>query len=278
MGVALVGVALAVPDAAEGQAMRTLEVSRQLHDTAPTTVRVVSRTARVAVRATAEPLLYRMLVQYDGARTRPVHSFDASTRTLQIGVQGAQTRLPTDERRRQESLQIGLSRATPLDVTLDLGTTEADLDLTGLRIDRLRLESGATDARVRFDSLNPVRMSVLDLSVGAASLRAERLANANATEVHVRAGVGTLDLDFGGTWTHDVELRVNMTIGAVTLRVPEDVGVSVSLSKLLTSFDHEGLVRRGDEYVSRNWDSAPRKLRVVAQTQFGKFTVDQTGR
>ena len=63
---------------------------------------------------------------------------------------------------------------------LDLGAVEADLDLTGLRLSRLRVESGASDGKLRFDSLNAVRMSALEISLGAASFRADRLANANA--------------------------------------------------------------------------------------------------
>jgi hypothetical protein len=60
--------------------------------------------------------------------------------------------------------------------------------------------------------------------------------------------------------------------------VPSDVGVRVTVKKGLASFDHEGLVERDGAWVSRNWDSAPHKLHVAAETVFGKLTIDRTGR
>jgi predicted membrane protein len=121
-------------------------------------------------------------------------------------------------------------------------------------------------------------MSALEVQLGAASFRAERLANANAREIRVDAGVGNVELDLGGQWTQDIELRVEVTLGVVTIHVPADVGVRVSLEKTLASFDHEGLIERDGAWVSRNWDSAPHKLRVSAETVFGKLKIDRTGR
>lgn len=264
---------------ATAQSWRTLEVSRQLKDSAGATIRVVHGTGRVGVRATTSPLLYHMVLRYDAERAQPVHAFDAATRALQLGMRRADVRLSGgDDARRADELQLELSRGTPLDLSLELGAAETDLDLTGLRITRLRVESGANSARLRFDSLNASRMSLLQVSTGAASLRAERLANANASEIHVDAGIGNVELDFGGTWTRDIELRVEVSLGMVTLHVPADVGVQVAFEKLLAAFEHEGLAKRDGAYVSSNWDTAPRKLRVRAETVFGKLTIDRTGR
>jgi hypothetical protein len=81
-----------------------------------------------------------------------------------------------------------------------------------------------------------------------------------------------------GQWTQDVELRVEVALGFVTIHVPADVGVRVTLEKTFASFDHEGLVERDGAWVSRNWETAPHKLRVSAETVFGKLRIDRTGR
>jgi len=121
-------------------------------------------------------------------------------------------------------------------------------------------------------------MSSFEVSLGAASFRGDRLANANAPSIRVDAGVGNVELDMSGQWTQDIELHVEVTLGIVTIHVPADVGVRVSVDKVFASFDHEGLVERNGAWVSRNWDSAPHKLRVSAETVFGKLTIDKTGR
>jgi len=260
------------------QSWRTLDVARQLTDSAPTSVQVVYGTGTFGVRGTSNPLLYHMQLRYDGTRAQPRHTYDAAARKLQIGVQKSEMRFTGRKDNEAGHLQLELSRTTPLDLDLDLGAVEADLDLTGLRLSRVHLESGASDAKLRFDSLNATPMSVLDISLGAASFRGDRLANANAKDIRVDAGVGSVELDLSGQWTQDIDLHVEVTLGVVTLHVPADVGVRVSFKKVAASFEHEGLMQRDGAWVSRNWDSAPHKLRVTAETVFGQLTIDKTGR
>ena len=260
------------------QSWRSLDVARQLADSAPTTVNVVYGTGSFGLRGTSRPLLYHMHLRYDATRTQPSHAFDAATRKLQLGVQKSDMRFTGRNDNESGQLQLELSRVAPLDLTLDLGAVEADLDLTGLKLSRLRLESGASDGKLRFDSLNATPMSLLQVSLGAASFRGERLANANAREIRVDAGVGNVELDLGGQWTHDIELNVEVALGIVTIHVPSDVGVRVSLRKTLASFDHQGLTERDGAWVSSNWESARHKLRISAETVFGKLTIDKTGR
>ena len=260
------------------QSWRTLDVSRQLRDSASAAVQVIYGTGKIGVRATSNPLLYHMVLRYDATRTQPRHTFDAATRKLQIGVQKSEVRFDGQKDSDAGHLQLDLSKNTPLDLNLDLGAVESDLDLTGLRISRLRVESGASDSKLRFDSLNAARMSMLEVSLGAASFRGDRLANANAADIRVDAGVGNVELDLGGQWTQDIELHVDITLGIVTIHVPSDVGVRISVQKTLASFEHEGLVERDGAWVSRNWDSAPHKVRITAKTVFGKLTIDRTGR
>ena len=277
LGLASVAVSGAVSPAS-AQSWRTLDVARQLTDSAPASVQVVYGTGRIGVRATSNPLLYHMQLRYDGSRAQPRHTFDAATRKLQVGVQKSEMRFSGRNDGDAGHLQLELSRSTPLDLNLDLGAVESDLDLTGLRISRLRVESGASDAKLRFDSLNATRMSVLEISLGAASFRGDRLANANARDIRVDAGIGNVELDLGGQWTQDIDLHVDVTLGIVTIHVPSDVGVHVSLDRTLASFDHEGLIERDGGWASKNWDSAPHKVRVTAETVFGKLSIDRTGR
>jgi hypothetical protein len=264
--------------AAGAQSWRTLDVARQLTDSAPASVQVVYGTGKIGVRATSNPLLYHMQLRYDATRSQPRHTFDATSRKLQLGVQKSEMRFSGRNDADAGHLQLELSRSTPLDLNLDLGAVESDLDLTGLRISRLHVESSASDARVRFDSLNATRMSVLEISLGAASFRGDRLANANAQDIRVDAGVGNVELDLGGRWTQDIDLHLDVTLGIVTVHVPSDVGVHVSLTKTAASFDHEGLIERDGAWVSKNWDSAPHKVRITAETVFGKLSIDRTGR
>ena len=260
------------------QSWRTLDVARQATDTAAKQAQITYGTGTFGLRGGASSLLYQMKLRYDATRATPKHSFDLTSGKLQLGVEKSDVRFSGRKDNESGQLQLELSRTTPWDLTLDLGAVEADVDLTGLKLAKLKIESGASDGRIRFDSLNPVAMRDLQISLGAANFRADRLANANTRDIRVDAGVGNVELDLGGQWTQDIELKVEITAGFVTVHVPSDVAVRVSVEKVIASFEHDGLVERDGEWVSPNWDTAKHKLRVSAETIFGKLRIDKTGR
>lgn len=264
---------LLMASTAEAQSWRTLDVSRQLADTAPMLVRLEYEIGTLTLRPAASTVLYGARLRYDAAKAQPVYEFTPATRMLRLGVERRQGGQGKDGEAGE--LRLELTRRAPLDLELRLGAVEADLDLGGLRLDHLKLESGASDATVRFDQPNPERMRSLSLAVGAASLKVARLANANAEQVRVQAGIGAVELDFGGQWSHDVELTLEMALGGATLRVPRDVGIQVDATRRLASFDLPGLVRRGDQWVSPNFESAKYKLRVRGRMSAGALTLEQ---
>jgi len=160
-----------------------------------------------------------------------------------------------------------------LDVELGAGTS--DIDLGGLAVRDLRLRTGASASRLTFSSPNAARLRSIDLDAGAASVEATRLGNANTGDVRVRSGVGSVTLDFGGTWSQDMAVDADIALGKITMRVPADVGVRVETQRVLASFTHDGLYRRGGAYYSDNWDSARYRLRIHVQTVFGAIEVDR---
>ena len=101
------------------------------------------------------------------------------------------------------------------------------------------------------------------------------MGNANAESVHVQGGVGSVDLDFGGQWSRDMTVDVDLTLGKLTLHVPRDVGVRLEVQKFLASFDQQGLQKRDDAYFSENWDRAKYHLRLRAQTTFGGIELER---
>lgn len=271
LAAALPGAAL--PGAASGQELRTLESSRQLRDSAATVVRLRYAAGELTVRPSTEAQLYRMELRYDPAQVEPIHRYDAATRRLELGVRAEHVEL--GRRGRQGRMELELARGVPLDLTLELGAARADLDLGGLSLDALRLHAGASESAVRFDRPNPRPMRRLEIHAGAASFRALDLANANAPIISVESGVGGVELDFGRGWTQDVDLDVRVALGGTTVRLPREVGVSVELERAFAGFDHTGLERRGRAWVSPNWDEARHHLRIRGSAAFGSLTLDR---
>ena len=270
-GLALSGLLLAAP--LHAQTWQTFTVERG--QTAANTLSVVVRhdLGRINIRPARDSVRYRAALQYDGRAVEPIYKFDADSNALRIGSREASRKKHGG--RRSATLDLTLGAGAPLTVDIRAGAAETDLDLGGLPITTLTVASGASDSRVRFDRPNPVPMKRLSLSTGAASIVAERLGNANADEILVRSAVGEIELDLSGTWQRDAEVRAEVTLGALTIRVPMDVGVRVEASRVLASFSHSGLVPRDGAYVSENWGSATRKLRIYAETVVGFLKVER---
>ena len=281
---ALLLMALAVPSLAAGAQSeprwRSLDVSRQLRDTAPQRIKVQYGAGRVDVRATDAALLYDMHLRYDEQRAAPLHRYDAEQRAALLGLEprSSNARVASGGRSESGELRLLLPRRVPLDLDLEFGGAEAALDLGGLALQSVRLECGATDATLNFTAPNRAHMRELVVDMGAASFTALRLGNANADQIRVRGGMGALDLDFSGSWQRDLSVITRVGIGKTTLRVPEEVGVRLEIQRVAAGFDHEGMVKRGDAWYSHNWDTATRKLRIRAETVFGALELERSTR
>jgi predicted membrane protein len=123
-----------------------------------------------------------------------------------------------------------------------------------------------------------VRLEALTIEAGAASLDARGLANANTSSVRVRGGVGDLTLGFDGVWTQDMALDASVALGRLTLLVPREIGIHISVTQVLGSLEQTGMEKRSDGYYSANWDSAKYRLRVKVQTVLGTVQVERTTR
>jgi hypothetical protein len=257
---------------------RTVDIARQLRDSQPQRIRVQYGAGRVEVRGSAEPLLYNMHLRYDQRRAAPVHRYDAAARSAVLGLETRDGAQRFGDRDDSGELRLVLPTTAPLDLDLQLGGTESRLELGGLTLRSLRLECGATDASVAFSQPNRTRMSDLTIDVGAADLLAVNLADANADQIRVHGGVGVVDLDFGGNWTRDLTLDTRLSVGKLILRVPADVGIRIDLDRLLAGFEHDGMMKREGAWYSTNYDAAPHKLQVHAETFFGQIELRRTTR
>jgi len=267
---------LGVASAAQGQTWRSVDVSRQLRDSSDHRIKVRYVAGRFTMRPTSDPVLFSMQMRYDEDRTQPVHRYEPETRRLTLGLETQSVRLARhmDEGDFGE-MWLALSNAVPLDLELELGATQSRIDAGGLTLSTLRIQTGASDATLDFSAPNRARMRRLDVHLGAAGFVIRNLGNANVSAVHVEGGVGNIELDFGSSVRADVGVEANVALGKLTLRVPRDVGVRVEVQKLLASFDHPGLHKRGNAYYSENWDSAEVRVRVRAETVFGAIEIDR---
>jgi hypothetical protein len=264
--------------AAAAQRWQTVDVSRQLFDTARHRVRVEYGAGRLDIGATNERLLYLMHLRYNEANGTPLHVYDGAERSLRLGINGQNVQVGRRSEEGAGELRLSLSRKVPIDLTVDVGAAKATLELGGLRLTDARIHTGAAEVTVGFNQPNTARLETLEIEAGAASVTVTGVANANTSDVRVTSGVGNISLRFDGTWTQDVNVNANVAVGRLHVAVPKDVGIRVDASRVIAAFDHPGLIKRDDAYYSDNWETARFKLRLRAQTAIGAIEVERIGK
>ena len=262
--------------AAQAQTMRPFTTFRQLHGETRLNVRVEYGAGSLRVEPGQPGELYRMNLSYDEDRFVPVSDFGASSLTVVLGLRAAGqggVRVVSRNQLRQLA-SIALSPRADLALDLSLGAVDAEVELGGLRISNLDLKTGASRATVRFSRPNGMRCRHAAFSAGAAEVSVFGLGNSRCDEIEFEGGVGKVLLDFSGAWSSSGHVQVKMAMGEITLRLPRRVGIQVAMDKFISSFEPAGLVRRGDSFVSPNYDSAERRLDLDLTTAMGGVTVE----
>lgn len=220
--------------------------------------------------ASAAPgTLYRADLHYDRSVFTP--RMEYADGRLRVGMSSANN--VRGRNIRGGKLEVLVTPDVPVDLSLQFGAAEAALDLGGIRVRRLDLQTGASRTALTIPTLNTETVEHAEVHVGAARFEASGLGNLNAPRMAVRGGVGDIILDFTGDWAADMDARIEMGLGSLTLRLPRGLGVQVNRSGAMTSFDGQELVRRDNSYFSENFSDAERKLVVTLEAALGRVRV-----
>jgi len=250
--------------------LKTVTWSRQVTDEERLEVNVSYGAGELTLRSGEPDLLYRARFDYDEDFATP--RVDYAGGRLALGISTWDNRRFNDHSG-SSSLDLRLSRDVPMDLDLDFGAGSARLDLSGLPLFGLEVNTGASESEIRVEEVNPVAMASASINVGAAKLSMHGIGNLNAERVAVKAGLGSVSLGLDGEWPRDAHVSVEMGLGALEIRVPESIGVHIRRENFLTVIQAEGFVRSGRSYRSTNWETADRRVEVEISAALGAVDI-----
>jgi hypothetical protein len=270
--------ALAWSGVAQAQTMRPFGTFRQLHGETRLTARLDYAAGSLRVLPGSPTQLYRMDLSYDESRYVPLSDYDRQSGAALLGLKPVRpggVRIVSRDNLRQFAA-VSFSPRVDLALALALGAVEGDLDLGGLRITRLDLKTGASRTVVRFSQPNGARCVHAAVSAGAADVSLLGLGNSRCDEIEFEGGIGKVLLDFSGRWSGSSRVEVTMAVGELTLRLPRSIGVRLRMDRFLSSFEPVGLVHRGDQFESPNYDRTQRHLDLDLTTAMGGVNIEWT--
>ena len=262
---------LSVVEAAQAQNRRTVTMSRQVENEQNLEVTVRYGAGRFSVGPAEAGVLYHMQIEYDEDVFRPLAEYQGNS--LRIGTESLGRRLRFGRDRGAGEMELALSRDVAMDLNMDFGAVRADIDLGGIRLTRLEINTGASQTQIDISEPNSEAMSRANMDVGAAEFTVRNLGNLNTEVIEIDAGIGEIDLGFNGDWRQNARVSVDMGLGSLVLRFPRGLGVRLVKDTFLTSLDSEGLVKRGDVYYSLDYDDAEYQITVDVDAAFGSIRV-----
>jgi hypothetical protein len=141
-------------------------------------------------------------------------------------------------------------------------------------VERLDLECGVGGSKVTAYEPNPVVCEVVRIKNGVGGMDAIGLGNLNFRDLEFEGGVGGATLDFSGAWKQNAEIRIQVGVGGVNMKLPRDLGVKVEAEKHFLSGLHlDGFSKRDSYYYSENYDKAKIRLSVRVATGVGGFRI-----
>ncbi len=221
--------------------------------------------------------LYQGEIYYDEDKYRPVTRYRPGSLNFSLKSRGDNIRL--GKLKTAQRLDLSLAPQVPTRLTMSMGAAEAHIELGGLSITHASIKVGAAKVTVGFSRPNRTPCSELTMNAGAAEFHAEHLGNSRCKRIVFEGGVGDVTLDFTGSeLADDTEAQIKLGLGQLVLRLPEDLGVTVDVSRFLASFDDSGFEKRGSGYVSRNYGGARSRLHISIKAVLGDIDVELVGR
>lgn len=262
------------PADARAQSWRTITSTRQIVDTGPLAVDVEYAAGKLEVEPADGNVLYRMELRLDDERFLPVAEYDREAAELHLGIESRERRNIDIDDTDESQMHLELSPQVPMALAVRFGAGEANLELGGLSLRSAEFTTGGSKTHIEFSEPNRIAASLVQIKAGAAELEVRGLANARAERIEFTGGVGETVLDFGGQWTGNTSAEVKIGVGAVTLRLPREVGVHIQQSSFLADFNAAGLVKRGGAFYSRNWEGAAQRLSLRVEAALGSVDIE----
>jgi len=128
--------------------------------------------------------------------------------------------------------QLNLSEHIVFNLSLNYLMGEANVDLSRLAIERLKIKSGSADVRLRYSDkmMNSVAMDTFFVKVNFGNIYVEDLNYSMAKDVIAEVGFGNLSIDCGKDWK--INSRINASVGAGNLNIilpPDELPVIIRI-------------------------------------------------
>jgi len=165
-------------------------------------------------------------IQYNVPEWKPTVNHQGNELSITQGT-NVGNKLPPENITNDWNLKLGQS---PIDLTINAGAYDSQLDLSGVALTNLAINDGAANGKVVFNSPNPEIMQHLSYKTGASAIKLTGLGNANFSEMNFSGGAGDYTLDYSGKLSREGHVTISSGASQVNVIIPKDMNCVVTLT------------------------------------------------
>jgi len=130
----------------------------------------------------------------------------------------------TSESRKDKFWKVYLTDNVPYSLDLDYGLGNANIDLSGLSIEKLKVNTGSADVNISYSSgrENQVEMDTFFVNVDMGNLNVSQFNLSRARVVVAEVGFGNMAMDFSDTPAVSNHIKGSLGAGNMVITLPGD--------------------------------------------------------
>ncbi|MEO8287320.1 MAG: toast rack family protein [Chloroflexota bacterium] len=117
----------------------------------------------------------------------------------------------------------------------------------------------------------PMTLSA-SLGAGSSTIKLDGL---SVSKLDLSSGAGETTLDLTGNWKHNLEATLRTGIGDTTIRLPQDVGVRLTIDGGLSNVSTGGLNHNGKYYTNDAYGKTPVTVEITVQSGIGSVKIER---
>lgn len=220
--------------------VQTEEINIPAADTSgPVNLTIDFGAGELDINPGAQGVLVEGTAEYNVPELKPEITVEGNTVLLKTGEMKKIKLLPVFGDKYKNSWDLSLGESL-LDLTINAGAYQGNIELGGLSIGSLTVADGASQTEWSFSQPNLVEMNTLRYGTGASSVSLDGLANSRASEIIFKGGAGDYTLDFSGQLQNDMDVSIDAGISNVKIVVPQGVSASLNIDGGLSNVEVNG--------------------------------------
>ncbi len=175
---------------------------------------------------------------------------------------------------RMNQLVLHLPRNQPIDLDLELSMGSLDMDLTGVPIKSLVLDTSMSNQEIRMATANPMTIEKFDIQSSMGSSRIEDIQNFRFQNGFIKTTMGEMKIFNSGPLEFDTSLSLDMTMGEIFFQAPEATRVKSSFDCTMGEYQGPRQVKADEQspLLTLKGDCSMGAIRVVTGKHKPLFT------